>query len=48
MANAVGVAFGTIKPQDFKDFLEQLTMKEKSTEKTVSQIKTLGIPFEEH
>ena len=44
---AAGSAFGSVKPEQFKAFLDALKPAERVTPKTIAQFKAQGLPIEE-
>lgn len=45
---AVGYAFGSIKAQQFHDFISQFQGKKAKIEDTISKMKSMGLPVEEN
>jgi len=46
--HVIAVAIGSIKYQDFKEFMDKLTMKEKSLDEQIEEAIKAGFPIEVH
>jgi hypothetical protein len=44
---AVGAAFGTVKKEKYREFMEMLSMKKKDVHKSLDEMKGKGLPIED-